>query len=301
MDALSDPHEPPRRSRPLCGLMVALPLATLLTALLSISVSCTLALELGHVPAWPQVSMCGMYPPERYVFSLGLSSVSFLLACLLVINHVRTEQLSMKSTSLPPSAWYSGTQLGAGLSSALSLALMATVPVAEMPAPHVMFAVSFFGMLLVSQALNAWARVRGAWRGTRAASWAAEAWMFVFFVATLLGFVLWQATGRALPQYLAVAGVMLHFLPYIWELRDTTIAVRVRGSEEDEEASSCLRDADRVPERHQRVRGAPLAIAALVVVIICGGLAFVISQVTAKVEANQAESMHSMQPRLGHT
>ena len=73
--------------------------------------------------------MCGMYPPERYVFSLGFSVGSMLLAILLVINHLRNERIN------PPtrSKWPAELLLGLGLSSTLCLALMATVPVSEFP------------------------------------------------------------------------------------------------------------------------------------------------------------------------
>jgi hypothetical protein len=51
-------------------------------------------------------------------------STSLLLAGLLVINHVKTELLLLKTGSQPGSAVCSGTMLGIGLSSCLSLALM---------------------------------------------------------------------------------------------------------------------------------------------------------------------------------
>ena len=74
-------------------LCTALPIAALVTSLATITISCSLAISAQHVPAWPQISMCGMYPPERYVFSMGFTVCAGLLAMLLVINHVRNDHL----------------------------------------------------------------------------------------------------------------------------------------------------------------------------------------------------------------
>lgn len=56
-----------------------------------------------------------------------------------------------KASSQPSNAVFSGTMLGVGLSSCLSLALMATVSVGEMQMPHVLFAIAFFLLLVVFQ------------------------------------------------------------------------------------------------------------------------------------------------------
>jgi hypothetical protein len=43
--------------------------------------------------------MCGMYAPEKYVFSMGITVGAGLLAILLVINHARNERFNpMRST-----------------------------------------------------------------------------------------------------------------------------------------------------------------------------------------------------------
>lgn len=115
--------------------MYMLPVAALLTVLTSISISCTIAVSsgdwrlisfrplprqfvdaanrthlwglmtsfawAGHVPPWPQISMCGMYAPEKYVFSIGMTVGAGLLAILLVINHFRNERFNpMRSTAV---------------------------------------------------------------------------------------------------------------------------------------------------------------------------------------------------------
>lgn len=220
-----------------------------------------------------------------------LSSTSFLLACLLVINHVKTELLLLKTGSQPGSAVYSGTMLGIGLSSCLSLALMGTVSVGEMQIPHVIFAIAFFLLLVIFQFLNVASRMRGNCSGAGNSSfsssssrWASinrftELWMILWMVLTFVGFVMWQQTGHSVPQYLAVSSAMLHFFPYIWEIRDTEMRIHIRAeSREEEEAARCLRDDAVVPMRHSQIRGSPLAIAGGVVAVIVSGLAFVLSK-----------------------
>ena len=191
--------------------------------LCTISVSCSLAVSAGHVPPWPQISMCGMYPPERYVFSLGFSIGSMLLGILLVINHLRASQLDPARTP-----WHGEVHLGVGLASALCLALMATVPVSEYPVPHVMFAVFFFVLVLIFQAINTATRLRNLGTAFSAHVAAKEGWMVLWMLACAVAFVTWQATGSTLSQYLAVAAVMLHFSPYVFELQDSHLHLQVR-------------------------------------------------------------------------
>ena len=191
--------------------------------LCTISVSCSLAVSAGHVPPWPQISMCGMYPPERYVFSLGFSIGSMLLGILLVINHLRASQLDPARTP-----WHGEVHLGVGLASALCLALMATVPVSEYPVPHVMFAVFFFVLVLIFQAINTATRLRNLGAAFSAHVAAKEGWMVLWMLACAVAFVTWQATGSTLSQYLAVAAVMLHFSPYVFELQDSHLHLQVR-------------------------------------------------------------------------
>lgn len=64
--------------------------------------------------------------------------VSTLFATLFLINHCRIERIESKSGSKP---WVgsAGLHLGLGLSSCICLALMATVPVSELPVQHVLF------------------------------------------------------------------------------------------------------------------------------------------------------------------
>lgn len=104
-----------------------------------------------------------------------------------------------------------------------------------------------------------------------------EAWMVAWMISTFAGFVMWQQTGHAIPQYVAIASAMLHFSPYIWEMQDTALIVEVRGSEEEEEAARCLRDEFRVPDRHTRVREWPFVIAGGVMAVVVIGLGFVLS------------------------
>ena len=49
--------------------------------------------------------------------------------------------------------------------------------------------------------------------------------MVLWMIATLVGFVLWQATGSSVAQYVAVASIMLHFAPYVEELHDTSLSL----------------------------------------------------------------------------
>ena len=191
--------------------------------LCTISVSCSLAVSAGHVPPWPQISMCGMYPPERYVFSLGFSIGSMLLGILLVINHLRASKLDPARTP-----WLGEVHLGVGLASALCLALMATVPVSEYPVPHVMFAVFFFVLVLIFQAINTATRLRNLGAAFSAHVAAKEGWMVLWMLACAVAFVTWQATGSTLSQYLAVVAVMLHFSPYVFELQDSHLHLQVR-------------------------------------------------------------------------
>ena len=167
--------------------------------------------------------MCGMYPPERYVFSLGFSIGSMLLGILLVINHLRASKLDPARTP-----WHGEVHLGVGLASALCLALMATVPVSEYPVPHVMFAVFFFVLVLIFQAINTATRLRNLGAAFSAHVAAKEGWMVLWMLACAVAFVTWQATGSTLSQYLAVAAVMLHFSPYVFELQDSHLHLQVR-------------------------------------------------------------------------
>ena len=49
----------------------------------TILVCYTIAVELGHVPAWlPTISACGEHPPEQYIFRYGLLSGGLMLAAL---------------------------------------------------------------------------------------------------------------------------------------------------------------------------------------------------------------------------
>uniref|UniRef100_A0A7S0TID8 CWH43-like N-terminal domain-containing protein n=1 Tax=Hemiselmis andersenii TaxID=464988 RepID=A0A7S0TID8_HEMAN len=261
----------------MADLMTVLPIATLVLAMVTISLSCGMALSLHHVPAFPQISMCGAYAPEKYFFSLGMNGVAFLLASLLLVNHMRTELMLARRGMEPMSVVYSGTQLGVGLSSALSLALMATLPVLEAPMPHVLFAIAFFSLLIIFQVLNVSARIRSSYASgwSRNMSGAKEAWMVFWMLATAAGFVGWQVTANSIPQYIATASAMLHFFPYIWEFRDTKLRVDVRVSPQEEEEARTLMDVERAPERHANVRGLPVVVALVVVGVMCGGLGYV--------------------------
>jgi hypothetical protein len=134
---------------PQMKLLQILPAAAIILAIVTISLSCSLATYAGHIPQYPQISMCGMYTPERYVFSLGLNLVAFLIACLLFVNFCRTENQSAGRKSL--SSVFSGVHLGFGISSSICLALMATIPVSEYPVAHVLFAIGFFVFVLIYQ------------------------------------------------------------------------------------------------------------------------------------------------------
>jgi len=196
-------------------LCAALPVAALATILVTIAASCSLAISAQHIPPWPQISMCGMYPPERYVFSMGFTVGAGLLAMLLVINHVRNDHLRPAR-----SQWSAEAHLGVGLSSTLCLALMATVPVSEFPVPHVLFAVFFFLLVLVFQAINSVGRVRSLMGeyarlsgGEKLAAAAKEAWMLFWMAACFIGFALWQvscARERLLPPRISHARILTH-------------------------------------------------------------------------------------------
>jgi hypothetical protein len=129
-----------------------LPAATIITAIVTIFLSCGLATYMEHVPMYPQISMCGMFAPERYVFTLGLNLVGFLIACLLFLNFCRSESQTFGRKNL--SSVFAGIHLGTGITSSICLALMATIPVSEYPVAHVLFAVAFFILVLVYQVRN---------------------------------------------------------------------------------------------------------------------------------------------------
>lgn len=161
----------------------------------------------------------------------------------------------------------------------------------EMQIPHVIFAIAFFLLLVIFQLLNVASRVRGNFNVATSSPpsssifrWSSmirlkELWMILWMLLTFVGFVMWQHTGQSTPQYLAVSSAMLHFLPYIMEMRDTELRIHVRPeSPEEEEAARCLRDDAMVPMRHSEVRGSPLAVAAGVVAVVVCGLTFVLSK-----------------------
>ncbi len=58
--------------------------------------------------------------------------------------------------------------------------------------------------------------------------------MIFWMASTFIGFVVWQARGSSVAQYVAVASVMLHFAPYIEELQDTSIHLTVDDAQGDE-------------------------------------------------------------------
>ena len=161
----------------------------------------------------------------------------------------------------------------------------------EVQIPHVIFAIAFFLLLVLFQLLNVASRIRGNFNvatspppSSSIFRWSSmirltELWMILWMLLTFVGFVMWQHTGQSTPQYLAVSSAMLHFLPYIMEMRDTELRIHVRPeSPEEEEAARCLRDDAMVPMRHSEVRGSPLAVAAGVVAVVVCGLTFVLSK-----------------------
>ena len=161
---------------------------------------------------------------------------------------------------------------------------MATVSVGEMQVVHVLFAFAFFTFLVVFQGLNLGqriyrARMSSSEQGGFAAAHITHIWMGVWIIGTLGGFILWAATWHSFPQYVAVASVFLHFIPYVWELRDTNLSLDVKlANEADEEANRSLKSDVGVPEKHPRVQWAPLAVAASVVCLVVVGLAVVVWQ-----------------------
>ncbi len=60
--------------------------------------------------------------------------------------------------------------------------------------------------------------------------------MVFWMIITFIGFIVWQARGSSVAQYVAVASVMLHFAPYIEELQDTSIHLTVDDAQGDEVA-----------------------------------------------------------------
>lgn len=239
--------------------------------------------------------MCGMYPPERYVFSMGFTIGSGLLAMLLVINHVRTQRFNPERAE-----WSAGVHLGIGLSSTLCLALMATVPVSEYPVPHVMFAVFFFLLVLIFQAINSVGRVRQLMRkysalgsGDSLTLAAKEAWMIVWMVICFVGFFLWQTTGSTVAQYAAVASVMLHFCPYIWEFRDTDVALKVELSSDDAERAeitASLLENNSAGRSARSTHTHTSAITPLAVVFtVCGVLWFILAHLSLNTEGRQVQ------------
>eukprot|EP00802_Teleaulax_amphioxeia_P024101 Tamp_24759.p1 GENE.Tamp_24759~~Tamp_24759.p1 ORF type:complete len:313 (+),score=49.43 Tamp_24759:2-940(+) len=274
-------------------LCAALPVAALATILVTIAASCSLAISAQHIPPWPQISMCGMYPPERYVFSMGFTVGAGLLAMLLVINHVRNDHLRPAR-----SQWSAEAHLGVGLSSTLCLALMATVPVSEFPVPHVLFAVFFFLLVLVFQAINSVGRVRSLMGeyarlsgGEKLASAAKEAWMLFWMAACFIGFALWQLSGSTGAQYVAVAAVMLHFAPYIWEFQDSSVLVKVELSGNDAERAEVvtrLLDVENGTDRSPRRIG--MLVPAMVVLAVCLLLAFLLGHLTLDAQGQKMQA-----------
>ena len=258
-----------------------LPLAAVVTSLGTIAASCGLATFHGHVPPYPQISMCGMLPPEKYVFSVGMTVSAMLLAVMMVVNHVRLEKLR-GSASQGVWMYLTGAHLGVGLSSTICLALMGAVPVSEATVPHVLFACFFFALLIVFQFLTAASRVRELYSDPK------QIWMALFMVSTLTGFVWWQTTGSSIAQYLAVASVLLHFAPYLIELRDTTVHLAVEGAT-DAENDRLLVDRWGEHSRGQGSRcGTSTAVAVLTVVSVMTLLSLVTAHAGLEFQEGQA-------------
>ena len=170
------------------------------------------------MPSFPQVSMCGIYAPERYIFTLGMNVSAILLAILLLINHSRKFEPGHQDSWDLYTRLSAGVQLGVGLAATVCLALMGTIPVSEFPIPHVLFAACFFALLVVFQVWNSTERICMRSRTFSTLSMEQqnlsimkETWMVAWMVVTAVSFVTWQTTGNSIVQYIAISAVLLYF------------------------------------------------------------------------------------------
>ena len=170
------------------------------------------------MPSFPQVSMCGIYAPERYIFTLGMNVSAILLAILLLINHYRKFESGHQDSWELYTRLSAGVQLGVGLAATVCLALMGTIPVSEFPIPHVLFAACFFSLLVVFQVWNSTERICMRSRTFSTLSMEQqnlsimkETWMVAWMVVTAVSFVTWQTTGNSIVQYIAISAVLLYF------------------------------------------------------------------------------------------
>lgn len=101
----------------------------------------TIAVSLGHVPAWlPMISDCAVYPPEKYIFRIGmiLSAALLELNCLLMY-------FFLHSVSIAGGVGVSD-KLGMAVASvaSFSLACVGAINEQEDDPVHSAFAVIFF-------------------------------------------------------------------------------------------------------------------------------------------------------------
>jgi len=110
----------------------------LLQCLLTVSTtvaSWAIALYNGHVKLWPipMISFCGVYPNEKYVFSIGLVCSAFLMFLFIWIVETAGKIYSSKFT-----AW------ALGFPCAIGLMVLAVCNCEEEPTLHYIGAIAYF-------------------------------------------------------------------------------------------------------------------------------------------------------------
>ncbi|KAL5257238.1 hypothetical protein ACHWQZ_G012246 [Mnemiopsis leidyi] len=110
----------------------------LLQCMLTVSttlVSYGVALYMGHVKLWPipMISYCGVHPPEKFIFSIGLVCSAFLMFLFIWIVETAGKVYSSQTT-----AWL------LGFPSSIGLMVLAVCNCEEEPTLHYIGAITYF-------------------------------------------------------------------------------------------------------------------------------------------------------------
>jgi len=200
----------------ICATKVAVGASLLATT--TILLCYTLAVSLGHVPAWlPMISDCAVYPPEKYPFRIGMiiSSCLIYLSALFFYFYI-----GFKSTT--KSAWDKPAIVLAGIAST-GLAVVGAVNEDEDMRVHSTAAVIFF---FCYEAFMCITTHRCAGLSINPRSLAIKRFISVVTAFLLAGFVYFsQHWGKyhiqiALCEWFGVLFILLYNLSMCYEFQD---------------------------------------------------------------------------------
>jgi len=212
----------------------------------TVFLSCAIASGAGHISGdnTPHVSHCAMYQPERTVFGLGMTISAIVAAAMVYVIHLRT-MLRNPSTSTEGLAHRYGT-LFAGLAGPAAIALMGWITVNDFPWLHLILAISALLFFIAYASSNSVLRIQLAMAAStgdlseRVWALASDAFQVLTIISTFVFLWLWvlldnhcmerhcpegNSVGSSVAEYCIMASIFLYFLPYSWELLDTSVRI----------------------------------------------------------------------------